>query len=604
MRYPLGILLSVIAMVFSCDDEKESLPSPASALIATPVNQTGYSGMVSSLPAAVQLYDKDGFPVSGIEVTFTLVQGAATIHNEQAVSDENGVAFTYVTFKDPGEVKIEASIAALNESFTFVYKVSISRASVINILSGNNQEGLPGTLADEPLNVLVTDDFGNVAADVPVKFLIKEGNGTLSEEIAETNTEGIATTSLTLSSITAINTIAAAIPGDTSIFTLFSLYASEITSVNETDQGISVMWEQSQFPAFKEYRLERRSETYNGFQQITTISNIETTGYVDVDVVAGKEYEYRIVAVSQKGTQLTSSTKLIDFGEFVSLEARASDFEFDEARNKLYVSISALNAIDVYDLTTHEFLERIIVGSKPAGISLSHDGSILYVALFGSGDVAFLDLESKQVTKVDVEDEVGDVTVSDVIEGAPGRVFVTGNPQQYGIAYVAVIKTDEGNKAERFLNAVVRFDPILAAKYGSAVYVLDQYGFYTLDPYGNYMDNEYTSALSFSAHTMVLNPSGTELYIGTEVWNTDPFSSRHTYDDGMMPALSADGASVHYLSSFRITSYNSATFAKTGEIPFSADVYRKFGVTPDGSTFIIFCYDYSRGERMYFVKKN
>ncbi|HYG01642.1 MAG TPA: hypothetical protein VD927_04310 [Chryseosolibacter sp.] len=602
MRIVLGGFLNliIITILVSCNRNEDLLPSPTSVIAATPTKQIGYAGKVSSLPAAVQVLDRDGIGINGIEVTFTLLDGEAELHNERMETDNNGTAFSYVTFTDPTVVKIEATVPGLSESVTFEYQVSTSRASMIKVMSGNYQEGLPGETAAESLKVVVTDDFENVASETDVKFLVTEGDGTVSEEVVRTNEEGIAETSFVFSSMGTSNSVAAVTSSDTAFFNLFSLLPSEILFFTKTQKEVTVKWERSQFPAFKEYRLERRSEPYNGFEQVIRLSDIETTEYVDNDLVAGENYEYRLAAVSQHGQEVISSTKSLSFGEFISLDARPADFEFDQERNLLYVSISSLNAIEVIDLATRELKDRLVVGSQPAGISLSHDGSTLYIALQGSGDVAFLDLETMQIKKVSVEDEVGDVKVSDVIEGAPGRVFVTGNPQQSGISYVTVIKTDEGNKVERFLNAVVRFDPILEARYGEKLYLLEEYGFYQLDPYGNYMDGAWGPGRSFDAHTMVLNPAGSELYIGGEVWNTEPFSLRHTYEYGV-PAISADGAFVHYQMTFQIRSYNTATFAKTHEVPFRADVHRKFGVTPDGSTFVIFCSDYTWGERLYFV---
>ena len=103
------------------------------------------------------------------------------------------------------------------------------------------------------------------------------------------------------------------------------------------------------------------------------------------------------------------------------------------------------------------------MGSLPQRMNLSHDGSTLYVALNGSGDVVFVDLATNAITKIDVETALGDQRAFDIIEGAPGRVFVTGNPNSNGLAFVTMIRTDQGNAVSRFLFPVVREQPVLPA---------------------------------------------------------------------------------------------------------------------------------------------
>src|SRR5688500_6954823 len=91
-------LILTITVLISCDRDEDPVPSPASVIGVTPLQQIGYTGTVSLLPAAVQVLDKDGIPVSGIEVTFTLSAGNAELHNERMETDANGTAFSYLTF--------------------------------------------------------------------------------------------------------------------------------------------------------------------------------------------------------------------------------------------------------------------------------------------------------------------------------------------------------------------------------------------------------------------------------------------------------------------------------------------------------------------------
>ena len=68
----------------------------------------------------------------------------------------------------------------------------------IRKVSGDQQEGAPGTLLEMPLVVEVRDQNGNVLAGTPVMFAVTDGEGMLSVETAMTDSSGRAASTLTL----------------------------------------------------------------------------------------------------------------------------------------------------------------------------------------------------------------------------------------------------------------------------------------------------------------------------------------------------------------------------------------------------------------------
>jgi DNA-binding beta-propeller fold protein YncE len=125
------------------------------------------------------------------------------------------------------------------------------------------------------------------------------------------------------------------------------------------------------------------------------------------------------------------------------------DMEFDEVRQLLYITVPALNEVVFLSTLTYEIVDRVVVGSRPHGIDLSNDGSQLFVALNQAGSVVILDPDTSDITEVIVGDVVGDARVWDVIEGKENRVFVSANPSSSGLAYIGMIKLDEGNAVVR-----------------------------------------------------------------------------------------------------------------------------------------------------------
>ncbi len=69
----------------------------------------------------------------------------------------------------------------------------------------------------------------------------------------------------------------------------------------------------------------------------------------------------------------------------------------DEARQQLYGSDRSGGKVDVISMSTLQVLSSIPVGSQPAGIDLDPNGDELAVALYGQGEIAFVDLDALTV---------------------------------------------------------------------------------------------------------------------------------------------------------------------------------------------------------------
>lgn len=90
-------------------------------------------------------------------------------------------------------------LAAAGEAEDTVTVKVQQAGSGLEILSGNDQEGLQGTTLSEPLVVRVVDLGGTVAAGVEVAFAAAdEESGTVSDSVAETDADGRASTAWTL----------------------------------------------------------------------------------------------------------------------------------------------------------------------------------------------------------------------------------------------------------------------------------------------------------------------------------------------------------------------------------------------------------------------
>jgi hypothetical protein len=73
------------------------------------------------------------------------------------------------------------------------------------------------------------------------------------------------------------------------------------------------------------------------------------------------------------------------------------DIVLDEARNRLYLTNSAYNRIEIFDTANQVFLNPLPVGQLPHQMALSTDGSQLYVGNIGGESISIVDLNLGKV---------------------------------------------------------------------------------------------------------------------------------------------------------------------------------------------------------------
>ena len=101
---------------------------------------------------------------------------------------------------------IYTHIPALQERGVDVY-FDNRTPNKIRIVSGNNQQELPGAMLEKPFVVEVRDQSDKPLPGVQVTFTVTAGGGTVQPEIATTDASGRAESTLTLGSDPGINTV-------------------------------------------------------------------------------------------------------------------------------------------------------------------------------------------------------------------------------------------------------------------------------------------------------------------------------------------------------------------------------------------------------------
>lgn len=181
-------------------DKPEVIVVPAAGANAPTVTivsgntQTGAPGAVLSAPMVVQAKDSTGAPVANAAVTWSKAAGSAgTISASSAKTDANGQAqATFTLGVSAGAATINVTIEGVSVSFT-----ETAVTSTVNIVSGNNQSGLPGATL-KPFQVQVKDGTGNPIANTAITFQITSVGGSLAAVSATTDASGNASATMTL----------------------------------------------------------------------------------------------------------------------------------------------------------------------------------------------------------------------------------------------------------------------------------------------------------------------------------------------------------------------------------------------------------------------
>lgn len=592
-----GFMLALL--VASCSDQDQVGPKATYLNALSSVSQVGYKDEPAPEQAVVQVLNKDRMPMAGVEVVFEVVEGNAELQHSAILTDANGIAFTTITLSAVPNVIIQASADGIQEPIYFFIKVSAARASILELISGNDQEALAGTQLQDNFVVKVTDDFGNVFSGLPVNFFVREGNGTISETVL-TDASGLAFSKLNLSSSTTTNRVVAKVALDSVEFTANSLYPTSV-HVRKAATGIRISWDQSINENFSHYVIYRADSRFpNSFSTVQTFNDKGVTEFEDnTQFVHGRSYLYKVAIFTQKMTKVESGVDGVTFGDYVQLSGDPVDMEIDELRGKIYVSVRDKNEIHVIDIESRQLLEKISIGSFPKHIDLSQDNQTLYVALSGSGEIAALNLNTKAITRINVLAVLGDPLCFDVVEGAPNRLFVTANPAGFGISYLVVVKLNESNAVARYGIDVMRNDGRIEVDYGKYLYVNDDKKLYKFDLTSNNLIrvNEFSTAI-----VKTINHTGDRIYLQEgQAVSTADFSIIKDYGAGLA-TVNSDDSQVHFLFSGAIKSFNTATHALMGQIEVEEYDELQFKLDSDDSIFYVLS-RIGSSYRVYLIKQ-
>src|SRR4051812_125935 len=189
--------------------------TPSSIAAASGNGQSGDAGSPLSQPIVVRVTASSGSPVEGVTVSFSAAAGSGTVGAATVTTDADGKASTNWAVGSQVGTNLDtafASVSGVQAPAVFTATVNPGAAASMESVAGDAQNGLAGIALQQPLVVLVSDQFGNPRSNVDVSWSVTSGGGSITPAISMTGSDGRASASWTPGS-PGVNTAQAAVAG-------------------------------------------------------------------------------------------------------------------------------------------------------------------------------------------------------------------------------------------------------------------------------------------------------------------------------------------------------------------------------------------------------
>ena len=154
--------------------------SPANLVLHSGNNASGVVQQELFTPLTVRVIDKNNNGIEGVPVIFELIQGSGSLSSSVSITANGGFASTKITFGEESGVRLVRASAGNLQGSPQMFSVTAQPASATAmqiIARTNNQNGTSGLPLNFPLQVKVSDQYGNGIPNVAIDFVVKKGGG-------------------------------------------------------------------------------------------------------------------------------------------------------------------------------------------------------------------------------------------------------------------------------------------------------------------------------------------------------------------------------------------------------------------------------------------
>lgn len=425
-----------LIVLLLCCKEEEKVRIPKYVLVQGAIQNNFIAGEEANEAVRVKVVDIDSVAIPNVKVYFTISKGKATRSDSVSITDIEGIASTEISFgTESGNVELKIQAEGLLEKPIYLnFEIGSAIATKIEIISGNNQEGLPDRMLPASLVVKVTDQFDNLVSNAIVEFKIISGSGTIIPSSAETY-RGLASAQYTASVTNSVSVVQASV-GEQFIvnfncYTLFPVLCS--ASLNENRAAV-ISWTKSESPNFQSYSVYRSRWGLNDYTVIYQTTNVNINSFIDDVNTLGVIYEYYVRTTTSKGYLVDSERVKIEPGNAIILpNAEDADVALDTSKGLFYIATRDREKIFLISASTMKKLDSIVLDYLPYRIALNNDFSKLYLVYSGSNSIDVFSTSTLAFEKRINIPVIGSSSISDIHISKNGDLFVSS---------IAIVKID------------------------------------------------------------------------------------------------------------------------------------------------------------------
>lgn len=165
------------------------------------------------------------------------------------------------------------------------------------------------------------------------------------------------------------------------------------------DSSLTLTWDPVEQPGFQAYRIYRSDGPGGQFTIVGVLSDPATTTFRDTTVSFGITYSYYVALLIGAGRESHSNVQQGTAGTYVEINGQVETLLADPTRPYLYALDRVNNSLYFINLDTRQVAKTIFVGSIPTDMDIDASASELFVANFGSTEIAVVDLATQEKTR-------------------------------------------------------------------------------------------------------------------------------------------------------------------------------------------------------------
>ena len=359
-----------------------------------------------------------------------------------------------------------------------------------------------------------------------------------------------------------------------------------LAALTKDSNGVNLSWTATPANAFATYRVYRNSAVINIVQDGASVQYRDETGQL------GVSYTYRIGGVTAGGQEVQSNTQTIVTGVYIDVGSQVEAMMVDPTRPYLYAIDKVNNSLHFINLNTNTVEKDIFVGSSPVDLDINLQGTTLYVANFGSTQIATIDLANRVMTGSIFVD-----TTTGTWDGNPYRLACTAGDT---LVFTSLDQWNDLKLVDALTGAALDvkgsiYAPDLAASPdGTRLYVgesLGSYGVTRWDIVGNKLQMVDSSSTGGSARVVVTRDGKYVFSSAQKLLANNLKSVLGTFSQTILVA-SSDGSVAIGMSSI----FDGNTFAVKRATPLTTNI---MALTPDDTT--LYLYD-TTSSRIYLYR--